>query len=181
MTRLRRTSRRWDDDFGISRGAGGGDREGVIGRVCGETFNISLYAVDEIKSSLRIVGASVSQRLSDDHALSINTEMKLLPATSAAASILGSGPLAPDGPGVQESAASGANQGVMSPRCTSARSYSAQLLTWYFVLYLGWTLDTRRLRLLLLRMWRIGPKGLPRSGQLANFLYDSCTNAATEQ
>ena len=69
------------------------------------------------------------------------------------------------------SAASGENQSVMSPRCTSARSYSAQLLTRYFVLYLGWTLE------FMLRMWPIGPKGPPRPGQLANFLYDSCTNA----
>ena len=70
------------------------------------------------------------------------------------------------------SAASGENQSVMSPRCTSARSYSAQLLTRYFVLYLGWTLE------FMLRMWPIGPKGPPRSRQLAHFLYDSCTNAA---
>ena len=69
------------------------------------------------------------------------------------------------------SAASGENQSVMSPRCTSARSYSAQLLTRYFVLYLGWTLE------FMLRMWPIGPKGPPRPGQFANFLYDSCTNA----
>ena len=26
-------------------------------------------------------------------------------------------------------------------------------------------------------MWPIGPKGPPGSGQFANFLYDSCTNA----
>jgi len=60
----------------------------------------------------------------------------------------------------------------MAPRCTRARSYSAQLLTRYFVLYLGWTLE------FMLRMWPIGPKGPPRPGQFANFLYDSCTNAA---
>ena len=29
----------------------------------------------------------------------------------------------------------------MSPRRTSARSYSGQLPTWYFVLYFGWTRD----------------------------------------
>jgi hypothetical protein len=32
-------------------------------------------------------------------------------------------------------------QSVISPRRTSAWSYSAQLFTRYFVLYLGWTLD----------------------------------------
>ena len=30
---------------------------------------------------------------------------------------------------------------VMSPRWTRARSYSAQLVTRYFVLYFGWTLE----------------------------------------
>ena len=62
----------------------------------------------------------------------------------------------------------------MSPRCTRARSYSAQLLTRYFVLQLGWTLE------FMLRKWPIVLKGPSRSGQLANLLYDSCTNAALQ-
>ena len=45
------------------------------------------------------------------------------------------------------------------------------MLTRYFVLYLGWTLE------FMLRMWRIGPTGPPRSEESANLLYDSCTNA----
>ena len=62
-------------------------------------------------------------------------------------------------------------QSVMSPRCTRARSYSAQLLTRYFVLYLGWTLEFMQ------RRWPIGQKGPPRSEESANRLYDSRTNA----
>jgi hypothetical protein len=77
----------------------------------------------------------------------------------------------PEAPGVQESAASGEIQRVMSPRCTSARSYSAPLLTRYFVLYLGWTLEC------MLRRWPIGQQGPTRSEESANFLYDSCTHA----
>jgi hypothetical protein len=49
------------------------------------------------------------------------------------------------------------------------------LLTRYFVLYLGWTLE------FMLRMWPIGPKERRRPGQLAHFLYDSCTNARKSQ
>ena len=37
--------------------------------------------------------------------------------------------------------AAGDNQMVMSPRQTSARSEAAQFCTWYFALYVGWTLD----------------------------------------
>jgi hypothetical protein len=59
----------------------------------------------------------------------------------------------------------------MSPRCTSARSYSAPLLTRYFVLYLGWTLE------FMLRRWPIGQKGPTRSDEPANLLYDSCSHA----
>ena len=94
MTRSRRTLRRWNDDFGSSRRAGIVDRQGVISRVRGETFNVTLDALDEIKSSLRVVSASVSQSLGDDDARTVNTEMKLLPATPAAAPILGCGPFA---------------------------------------------------------------------------------------
>ena len=51
----------------------------------------------------------------------------------------------------------------MSPRCTSARSYSPQLLRWYFVSYLGWTLE------FMLRRWPIGEKGRRDQGDWSNF------------
>ena len=94
MKRLRRTSRGWDDDFGTPRGAGGVDREGVIGCVGREARDVIRNTIDEIKSSLRVISACVSQSLGDNHARSINTQMKLLPATPAATSILGGGPFA---------------------------------------------------------------------------------------
>ena len=47
----------------------------------------------------------------------------------------------PDGSAFQAPVASVEIHRVMSPRCTRARSYSAQLLTRYFVLYLRCTLD----------------------------------------
>jgi hypothetical protein len=50
-------------------------------------------------------------------------------------------PRHPVGQAVQAAMASGENQSVTSPRRTRLRSYEAQLVTRYFVLYLGWTLD----------------------------------------
>ncbi len=48
-------------------------------------------------------------------------------------------PRPPDGADLHAAIASAASCSVMSPRCTSARSYSAQLPTRYFVLYFGCT------------------------------------------
>ena len=80
-------------DFGPSRGADIVACEGVIGRVRSEIFSVTLYVVDQRKSRLRIIGIPIGQGFGDDRAPPINTNMKLLPATSAAASILGGGPL----------------------------------------------------------------------------------------
>ena len=59
-------------------------------------------------------------------------------------------PRRPDGDGVHASVASAESQSVMSPRWTSARSYSGQFPTRYFVLYLGCTLD------FMPRSWSVG-------------------------
>ena len=80
-------------DFDPSCGADIVDRKGVIGCVGREARNITLYRVYQIEGCLRVVSASMSQSLGDDHARSINTEMKLLPATPAVSSILGGGPV----------------------------------------------------------------------------------------
>ena len=93
MTRSPRTLRRRNDDFASSCRGGIVDRQGVIRCVRSEAFYLTLCTVDEIESSLRVVSASVSQSLGDNHAPSIDTEMKLLPATPTATSVLGGGPL----------------------------------------------------------------------------------------
>ncbi len=88
------------------------------------------------------------------------------------------GPLRfPDGSGVHESVASGEIYRVASPRCTSAWSCSAQLLTRYSwkqrfqILYLGWTLDFMR------GSWPIEPSGSEGPPIRAILLDHSCTNA----
>ena len=50
-------------------------------------------------------------------------------------------PRVPAPSGSQAAMAAGDNQMVMSPRQTRARSEAAQFWTWYFILYVGWTLD----------------------------------------
>ena len=57
---------------------------------------------------------------------------------------------------------------LKTSRSTWVRWHSAQLLTRYIIFYLGGTLE------FMLRRW---PGRLPRSGKLAYFLSDSCTNA----
>ena len=94
MTRLRRTSRRWDDDYGIPRGAGIIDRERVIGCVGREARHVILNAIDEINTHPRVVGASVSQCLGHDRPRLIDTNMQLLPGTLAAPSMFRCGPFA---------------------------------------------------------------------------------------
>ena len=93
MTRSRRTLRRWNDDFGTPRGGGSVNRKRVIGCVRGETLNVTQHVVDYRKPHLRIVEIPIGQNLSDDHARSINAEMKLLPSTPTAPAILGGSPL----------------------------------------------------------------------------------------
>ena len=66
----------------------------MIGCVSREARDATFDLVDKIKTSLRIVGTSESQSLSDDHPLSLNTKMKLLPAAPAATSMIGGGPFA---------------------------------------------------------------------------------------
>jgi len=56
-------------------------------------------------------------------------------------------------------------------RCTRAWSYSAQLLTRYFVLYLGWTLD------FMPAAWPIRPIRRERLGAGSPQARESCTNA----
>jgi hypothetical protein len=68
------------------------------------------------------------------------TTRRRVSAVSMARSVYFCGaPRRPDGLAVQALIASGVIQSVMSPRWTRAWSYSAQLVTRYFVLYLGWT------------------------------------------
>ena len=81
-------------------------------------------------------------------------------------------PRPPDGAGFQSSIASSEIHRVTSPRCTSAWSYSAQLLTRYFVLYLGWTLDFMR------GSWPIKPVSGQDQYRRAILPWESCTNAS---
>ena len=94
MTRSRRTPRRWNDDFATPRGAGIVDRKGVIGCVSRESRNVTLYRVYQIEGCLRVVSASMSQSLGDDHARSIDPDMEFLSGTLATSSVPGCRPLA---------------------------------------------------------------------------------------
>jgi len=49
---------------------------------------------EEIESSIRIVHAPAGQEFDDDHARSVDAQMKFLPGVLGAASMLDSGPLA---------------------------------------------------------------------------------------
>ncbi len=93
-TRPRCRTSRWNDDFRSAGSGGLVDCDRVISRICCEARDVSVNFIDEAKNRPRIVNIPVSQDLGDNHASSIDAEMKFLPSTLAAATMLDSGPLA---------------------------------------------------------------------------------------
>ena len=84
-------------------------------------------------------------------------------------------PRLPTPAGSHAAMASGDSQIVTSPRRTSARSYSAQLPTRYFVLYFGCTLD------FMPTSWPVDPRHGQSLDPGSPHAYDPCTNACAGQ
>ena len=68
-----------NDDFRIPRFCGVVDRDRVVGGVGCEAHDVILNRGEEIESSIRIVRVPIGQELGDDHARSIDAQMKFLP------------------------------------------------------------------------------------------------------
>ena len=53
-----------------------------------------IHLIEQVQTGYRVVGGPIGQRLCDDHAISIDAEVQLLPAPLALPSLLRGGPLA---------------------------------------------------------------------------------------
>ncbi len=62
--------------------------------VGGDPLSVAHLLLDQPNSRRRIVRAPLGNRLRDDHARGIDTEMQFPPASLPACSVLGGGPLA---------------------------------------------------------------------------------------
>ena len=71
---------RWNDDRRATRTRSLVDATRVVGRVCREAGDVAFDLVDQIEGRRRVVNMPAGQGVSDDHARSVDAQMKLLPA-----------------------------------------------------------------------------------------------------
>ena len=70
------------------------ERDGVVRRIRGHARNVPAHLLDQTDAGPRIIGRWLRDRLSDDDASSVNTEMELLPATLSTLPVFRRSPLA---------------------------------------------------------------------------------------
>jgi len=70
------------------------ERDGVVGRVGGYSRDVPVRLLNQTDARRRVIGRRIRDRLGDDDASAVDTEMQLLPATLAAFPVFRCGPLA---------------------------------------------------------------------------------------
>ena len=78
---------RWNDDRRATRTRSLGDATRVVGRVRREAGDVAFDRVDQIEGRRRVVNMPAGQGVSDDHARSVDAQMKRLPAASTASTM----------------------------------------------------------------------------------------------
>ena len=78
---------RWNDDRRATRTRSLVDATRVVGRVRREAGDVAFDLVDQIEGRRRVVNMPAGQGVSDDHARSVDAQMKLLPAASTASAM----------------------------------------------------------------------------------------------
>ena len=78
---------RWNDDRRATRTRNLVDATRVVGRVRREAGDVAFDLVDQIEGRRRVVNMPAGQGVSDDHARSVDAQMKLLPAASTASAM----------------------------------------------------------------------------------------------
>ena len=78
---------RWNDDRRATRTRGLVDATRVVGRVRREAGDVAFDLVDQIEGRRRVVNMPAGQGVSDDHARSVDAQMKLLPAAHTASAM----------------------------------------------------------------------------------------------
>ena len=78
---------RWNDDRRATRTRSLIDATRVVGRVRREAGDVAFDLVDQIEGRRRVVNMPAGQGVSDDHARSVDAQMKLLPAAYTASAM----------------------------------------------------------------------------------------------
>ena len=78
---------RWNDDRRATRTRSLVDATRVVGRVRREAGDVAFDLVDQIEGRRRVVNMPAGQGVSDDHARSVDAQMKLLPAAYTASTM----------------------------------------------------------------------------------------------
>ena len=78
---------RWNDDRRATRTRSLVDATRVVGRVRREAGDVAFDRVDQIEGRRRVVNMPAGQGVSDDHARSVDAQMKRLPAASTASAM----------------------------------------------------------------------------------------------
>ena len=78
---------RWNDDRRATRTRSLVDATRVVGRVRREAGDVAFDLVDQIEGRRRVVNMPAGQGVSDDHARSVDAQMKLLPAAYTASAM----------------------------------------------------------------------------------------------
>ena len=78
---------RWNDDRRATRTRSLVDATRVVGRVRREAGDVAFDLVDQIEGCRRVVNRPAGQGVSDDHARSVDAQMKLLPAAYTASAM----------------------------------------------------------------------------------------------
>ena len=68
-------------------------RTAVVGTVADDSTDLAWHAIDEVHADVAVINTRISQSLTDDHAIAVDTEMQLLPTTNAIAAVFDGGPL----------------------------------------------------------------------------------------
>ena len=92
--RHRRRLGRRNHDPGTSRPGRLVERDGLVGGVRGHARDVPVHLLDQTDAGRRVIGCRLRDRLGNDYAGAVDTEVQLLPAALAAGPVLYGGPLA---------------------------------------------------------------------------------------
>ena len=92
--RHRRRLGRRNHDPGTSRTGRLVERDGIVGGVRGHARDVPVHLLDQTDAGRRVIGCRLRDRLGNDYAGAVDTEVQLLPAARAAGPVFYGGPLA---------------------------------------------------------------------------------------
>ena len=85
---------RWNHDSRVTHLRRCVERDRIVGRVSGHPCDLIVDRLNEVDANGRVIHRRLGQRVSDDHAHSINSKMQRLPASVAASTVVHRSPFA---------------------------------------------------------------------------------------